>query len=129
MKFILVIIVLIILLISWSVFRRKHKLIEWANSISLSKNQLSVLEQLASAEHTHVVPSTDPIIILSDIERGELIYFCSPSAPPKGLIRGGERFWVAYVLRAKNIGFTEDQSIILAGMDCNRLHPKYRFTK
>lgn len=129
MKIILSIIVLIILLVSWSVFKRKQKLIRWANNVSLSKNQLSVLEQLASAEHTHIIPSIDPISILSDIERGELMYLCSPSAPPKELIQGSERWWVAFVLRAKNMGFTEDQSMILAGMDSNRLHPKYRSIK
>ncbi len=119
-------VILIIVITGLKINQRNRRLIHWANALPLSENQLEVLRILAEAESKHEVPAKDPISLLTEEERGELLYLCSPSGPPQKLAPGGERWWVVFVLRAKKMGFNEDQSMILAGMDYCRLHPKYR---
>ena len=100
--------------------RHRKKLIKDFNSLvlkDLTKSQINCLLELKKSGASNRAPEEDPLTYLTESERKVLIYIFSLQSIPDELKKGARFYYVAYFNKYENMGFSTDQSTMLAGID------------
>ena len=97
---------------------RNKKIANWARSVPLSDLQKSVMWELWQASLNKKPPHDDPLTKLSDEDKAYVFKVCSSDYRPAEF-GSADVYRVATFRFFNDLGFTWDQSAIIAGMMFN----------